>query len=478
MTAEKRLSVGARTPAVAATPSQRQPAAARDLEADREAGLGLGRAVDARGGAHVQPARGWGRRDRWRRRRLNADGRRGRRRRCRNERRVQRERDEHGGGARPLVAVAPGSAYCARLPERGHREPIAEIGHLRNVLRRPIFVSLPTADPSATATASALGHCPVRRRSGSAPPRRPAQSRSSAHAARIFVRPHRAWAYRIRGLPARLQYCLLLAACVPLGATACGRHVYLGSSATAATAGRILWQAPSRPAISRSGPATATAASTWTPGPRRPAASREQLAPRLLQRHRHLRTDGPDVVELSVSRSTEPSRGVLRRLVLHSRVDADQSWLSLHHFGYHPTAGAADTMPVWDFHVYPTAGGTLAAHLYESSTIKNFEQANPVPVPMATWVHFEILLPQSGRRDRAHHRLAGRRADPRRRRTPSPRRPTGPVGRGRRLERHRAVAGDRLPRRRDDQPVARRHRPLLRRGPRPLLRARGDETPS
>ena len=48
-------------------------------------------------------------------------------------------------------------------------------------------------------------------------------------------------------------------------------------------------------------------------------------------------------------------------------------------------------MPVWDFHVYPTTGGTLAARLYESSTIKNFEQANPVPVPLATWVHFEIL---------------------------------------------------------------------------------------
>ena len=68
-----------------------------------------------------------------------------------------------------------------------------------------------------------------------------------------------------------------------------------------------------------------------------------------------------------------------------------KSWLSLHHFGYHPTAGSADTMPVWDFHVYPTTGGTLVARLYESSTMKNYEQASPVPVPLATWVHFEIL---------------------------------------------------------------------------------------
>ena len=67
------------------------------------------------------------------------------------------------------------------------------------------------------------------------------------------------------------------------------------------------------------------------------------------------------------------------------------SWLSLHHFGYHPTAGTTDTMPVWDFHVYPTSDGTLAARLYESSTIKNFEQPVPVPVTTAAWVHFEIF---------------------------------------------------------------------------------------
>ena len=37
------------------------------------------------------------------------------------------------------------------------------------------------------------------------------------------------------------------------------------------------------------------------------------------------------------------------------------------------------------------ADGTLIGHLRESSALANREPTNPLPVPMATWVHFEIF---------------------------------------------------------------------------------------
>jgi len=68
-----------------------------------------------------------------------------------------------------------------------------------------------------------------------------------------------------------------------------------------------------------------------------------------------------------------------------------RSWLSLHHFGYHRGANVAETTPLFDFNVYPGPDGNLVAHLYDSTAVANTDQTNPVPVPMAAWVHFEIL---------------------------------------------------------------------------------------
>jgi hypothetical protein len=68
------------------------------------------------------------------------------------------------------------------------------------------------------------------------------------------------------------------------------------------------------------------------------------------------------------------------------------SWLSLHPFGYHPTAGSATTTPLFDFNIYPDAGGNLVARVYDPTKLRNLEQTNPVAVPLATWVHFEILF--------------------------------------------------------------------------------------
>ena len=185
----------------------------------------------------------------------------------------------------------------------------------------------------------------------------------------------------------------MLAACVALGATACGRHVYLGGpgdGGDGADAG-ILWQAlfetgdlsewvgDGNGGIYMDARATAPAASANN-SHRGRFSGVATFVPMGLTSWSYLYRDQPS--------PPEAYYGAWFFIPASTQIN---SWLSLHHFGYHPTAGSADTMPVWDFHVYPTAAGSLAARLYESSTIKNYEQASPVPVALATWVHFEIL---------------------------------------------------------------------------------------
>ena len=198
-------------------------------------------------------------------------------------------------------------------------------------------------------------------------------------------------------MAARFQFYLVVAACVALGGPACGRHVYLGALADGSTGGSdagnggILWQAlfengdlsewtgDGNGGIYMDARATAPAASAQN-SHRGRFSGIATFAPMGLTSWSYLYRDQPSLPEAYY--------GAWFFIPTTLQIN---SWLSVHHFGYHPTAGSADTMPVWDFHVYPTSDGSLAARLYESSTIKNFEQPNPVPVPTATWVHFEIF---------------------------------------------------------------------------------------
>jgi hypothetical protein len=196
-------------------------------------------------------------------------------------------------------------------------------------------------------------------------------------------------------LAARFHFCSIVAACVALGAPACGRHVYLGELAEGGTGGDsgagILWQATFEPGdlsewladgnggIYMDARATAPAASAVASHRGRFSGS-ATFAPMGLTSWSYLYRDQPSLPEAYYG----------AWFYIPATVQIG-SWLSLHHFGYHPTAGSTDTMPVWDFHVYPTSDGKLAARLYESSTIKNFEQPAPVPVATETWVHFEIF---------------------------------------------------------------------------------------
>ena len=69
-----------------------------------------------------------------------------------------------------------------------------------------------------------------------------------------------------------------------------------------------------------------------------------------------------------------------------------RTWLSLIHFRCSQTGDGNNLMAIWDLNLYPRADGSLVAHFYNYVTQANLEQANPVPVPLDTWVHFEVLL--------------------------------------------------------------------------------------
>jgi hypothetical protein len=69
------------------------------------------------------------------------------------------------------------------------------------------------------------------------------------------------------------------------------------------------------------------------------------------------------------------------------------AWLSLHHFRSSSGAQSNDLVAIWDINLYSLpGGGGLAAQLFDYATQFNLQQPNPVPVPTASWVHFEVLL--------------------------------------------------------------------------------------
>jgi hypothetical protein len=68
------------------------------------------------------------------------------------------------------------------------------------------------------------------------------------------------------------------------------------------------------------------------------------------------------------------------------------SWLSLIHFRCSTTGDGNNLLPTWDVNLYPRPDGSLSAQLYDYIAPANLEQAAPIPVPVATWVHFEVFL--------------------------------------------------------------------------------------
>jgi hypothetical protein len=69
-----------------------------------------------------------------------------------------------------------------------------------------------------------------------------------------------------------------------------------------------------------------------------------------------------------------------------------KGWLSLMHFNNSSSGDGKNLSAAWDLNLYPRPDGSLIAHLYNYVAVNNLEQAVPVPVPIATWVHFEVFL--------------------------------------------------------------------------------------
>jgi hypothetical protein len=69
-----------------------------------------------------------------------------------------------------------------------------------------------------------------------------------------------------------------------------------------------------------------------------------------------------------------------------------KSWLSLIHFNGSGSGDGKNLSAIWDLNLYPRADGSLVAHLYDFVSQTNLEQTLPAPVPVATWVHFEVFF--------------------------------------------------------------------------------------
>src|SRR5262245_9395108 len=197
-------------------------------------------------------------------------------------------------------------------------------------------------------------------------------------------------AYRICGLSARFTFCSMLAACVVLGATACGRHVYLGSLGDGGTG--ILWQATFETGdlsewLSDGNGGVYMDNLAGAPGPTQDAAHRggyggiATFAPITVTSFSYLFREQP----------SPPEAYYGAWLFIPASLQVG-SWLSLLHFGHHRTATVSETTPLWDFNVYPGTDGSLIAHVYDATAMVNLEQTNPMPVPVARWVHFEIFF--------------------------------------------------------------------------------------
>jgi Polysaccharide lyase len=68
------------------------------------------------------------------------------------------------------------------------------------------------------------------------------------------------------------------------------------------------------------------------------------------------------------------------------------TWLSLTHFRGSPTGDGNNPTAAWDVNLYPRADGSLSAQLFDYSKRVNMQEVNPMPVPLDTWVQFEVYF--------------------------------------------------------------------------------------
>ena len=171
----------------------------------------------------------------------------------------------------------------------------------------------------------------------------------------------------------------------------CGRRVYLGNLGDGGGAG-ILWQATFEPGdlsewVADGGGGVYTDGQAPDPVATQDQAHRGKYA--------GLAVFSPgSVTAFSYFFREQPSPaeayyGAWFRLPSSLQV---RSFLSLLHFGYHPAAGDPSTIALWDFDLQPETDGSLVPRLYQTGAANPIVAQPAVPVPPATWVHFELLF--------------------------------------------------------------------------------------
>jgi hypothetical protein len=196
--------------------------------------------------------------------------------------------------------------------------------------------------------------------------------------------------YPGRPLPVPFPFRAPLVVAVVL-ASACGRHVYLGSLGDGGGAG-ILWQATFEPGDLSEWLADGHGG-VYTDGQApAPVATQEQVhrgqyaglavfSPNSVTAFSYFYREQPIPVEAYY--------GAWFRIPAPLQV---RSFLSLLHFGYHQAASDPNTTAIWDFDLQPDSDGSLVPRLYQTGAASPVAAQPAVPVPPATWVHFELLF--------------------------------------------------------------------------------------
>jgi hypothetical protein len=190
-------------------------------------------------------------------------------------------------------------------------------------------------------------------------------------------------------LPARLPF-VALAVAVMFGG-ACARHVNLGSLGDGGDAG-ILWQATFEPGDLSEWIGDGHGG-VYTDGQAPDAVATQDQAHR--GRYSGLAVFSPAAATATFSylyrEQPIPAQAYYGACVFIPASLQVRSFLSLLHFGYHPAANDPSTLAIWDFDLQPDSGGSLVPHLYQTGAASPVAPQPAVPVPPATWVHFELL---------------------------------------------------------------------------------------
>jgi hypothetical protein len=184
---------------------------------------------------------------------------------------------------------------------------------------------------------------------------------------------------------------LILIGCLALVAAACDRHVHLGDIGDGAAS--LLWTATFEPGDLSEWVGDGNGGMYVDNAPVAPAVTTNVV-------HR-----GQYAGIATVSPSTGmPSIDYLYRVAPSPPEAYYSAWyylpppitlhnyMSLSHFRGSQTGDGNNLMGIWDVNIIPHPDGSLVAHPYNYVTQTNLEEVTPVPVPVGSWVHFEVFL--------------------------------------------------------------------------------------